>query len=136
MPGSQISPAQFEKMARYAFNKSQGTNARKSKISIMKAQHEFDIYQEGLVVGGISTSPWLNRTLKRTHNSGGQDRVTAELLWLYLCDSCKRKILILKEKDMADGIYRRFGGNRFFAPAVEIWLFDPTSNSLTHHSDL
>jgi len=136
MSNSRMSPVCFEKMARDAFNKSQGTEARKSVVSIGKVQHEFDLYQEGVVAGGISTSPWVNRTAKRTNNSGGQDRVAAELLWLHLCNSARRKILILKEKDMADGINHRFGGSGFFSPAVEVWLFDPTAGTITHHSDL
>jgi len=54
---SRMSPARFEEMARDAFSKSQGTKARKSVVSIGKTQHEFDLYQEGVVAGGISTSP-------------------------------------------------------------------------------
>jgi hypothetical protein len=136
MSNSRTTPADFEKMARNAFNKSQGTKAEKSVVSIGKAHHEFDLYQEGIIVGGISTSPWVNRTAKQTNNSGGQDRVSTELLWLHLYKYTGRKVLILREKDMADGIYSRFGGSGFFNPAVEIWLFDPITNTITHHSDL
>ena len=136
MYSSRMSPAWFEKMARDAFNKSQGTEAQKSVVSIGKVQHEFDLYQEAVVVGGISTSPWFNRTAKRTNNSGGQDRVAAELLWLHLCKSARRKVLILKEKDMADGINHRFGGSGFFSPTMEVWLFNPTDGTLIRHSDL
>jgi len=136
MSSSRMSPALFEKMARDAFNKSQNTKARKSVVSIGKVRHEFDLYQEGVVAGGVSTSPWVNRTAKRTNNSGGQDRVAAELLWLHLCNSVKRKVLILKEKDMADGINHRFGGSGFFSPAVEVWLFNPATDTITHQSDL
>lgn len=131
-----VSPASFEGMARNAFNDNQGTKAQKSVVTIGKKQHEFDLYQEGVVVGGISTSPWLNRTIKRTNNSGGQDRVAAELLWLHLCNSAKRKVLILKEKDMADGINNRFGNSGFFSPAVEVWLYDSATDTITHYLDL
>jgi len=126
----------FEEMARDAFDKSQVTNAQKFVVSLGKSRHEFDLYQEGVVAVGISTSPWVNRTAKRTNNSDGQDRVAAELLWLQLCNSAKRKVLILKEKDMANGINHRFGGSGFFSPAVEVWLFDPITDTITHHSDL
>lgn len=136
MSSNRVNPAWFEEMARGAFNKSQGTKARKSVVSIGRVQHEFDLYEEGTVAGGISTSSWLNRTAKRTNNSGGQDRVAAELLWLHLCNFAKRKVLILKEKDMADGINRRFGRSGFFSPNVEVWLFDPTADIIIHHSDL
>jgi len=128
--------AQFEETARRAFNESQGTKAGKCHVSIRRVKHEFDLYQEGVVAGGISTAPWVNRTAKRTNNSGGQDRVTAELLWLHLCDSARRKVLILKERDMADNISRKFGKCGFFSPPVEVWIFDPTANAITHHSDL
>lgn len=136
MVHSRMSPALFEERARDAFNKSQGTRARKSVVTIGRAQHEFDLYQEGIVAGGISTSPWVNRTARRTNNSGGQDRVAAELLWLHLCSSARRKVLILRERDMADGVNRRFGGSSFFSPAVEVWLYNPTIDTITHHSDL
>jgi len=130
------SPASFERKARNAFNRNQRTNAQKSIVTVGKKQHEFDLYQEGVIVGGISTSPWLNRTPKRTNNSGGQDRVAAELFWLHLCSSAKRKVLILKEEDMADGISNRFGGSGFFSPAVEVWLYDPTADTIAHYLDL
>lgn len=136
MSSNQATPARFEEMAREAFNKSQGTKTRKSVVSIGKVKHEFDLYQEGVVAGGISTAPWVNRTARRTNNSGGQDRVAAELLWLHLCKSTRRKVLILKERDMADGINRRFGSSEFFDPVVEVWLFDPAADAITHHSDL
>jgi hypothetical protein len=120
----------------YGDYKSQVTKARKRVVSIGKTQHEFDLYQEGAITGGISMSPWVNKTAKRTNNSGGQDRVAAELLWLHLYSSAKRKVLILKEKDMADGIYHRFGGNQFFIPPVEVWLFNTDVATITHHSNL
>ncbi|NWF77939.1 MAG: hypothetical protein HXY36_05040 [Chloroflexi bacterium] len=136
MPNRPMSPALFERKARDAFNRNEGTNAQKSNVTVGKKQHEFDLYEQGVVVGGISTSPWLNRTPKRTSNSGGQNRVAAELLWLHFCRSAKRKVLILKEKDMADGINNRFGGNGFFSPAIEVWLYDPTADTIAHYSDL
>ncbi len=136
MSDTRMDPALFERRARDAFNGSQGTNSQKSRVTIGKKQHEFDLYQEGVVVGGISTSPWRNRTPKRTNNSGGQDRVAAELFWLHLCSSARRKVLILKEKDMAGGINSRFGGSGFFSPTVEVWLYDPEADTITHYLDL
>jgi len=136
MASSSMTRAQFEETARKAFNESQGTKAEKRRVSIRRAKHEFDLYQEGVVAGGVSTAPWVNRTARRTNNSGGQDRVTAELLWLHLCDSAKRKVLILKERDMADKISHRFGECGFFSPPVEVWIFDPKANAITHHSNL
>ena len=131
-----MSPASFERKARNAFNKNQRTNAQKASVTIGKKQHEFDLYEEGVIVGGVSTSSWRNRTPKKTNNSGGQDRVAAELFWLQLCSSAKRKVLILKEKDMIDGINHKFGGSGFFRPAVEVWLYDPKTDTITHELDL
>lgn len=136
MSDTRVNPAFFERRARDAFNKSQGTNSQKSVVTVGKKQHEFDLYQEGVAVGGISTSPWRNRTPKHTNNSGGQDRVATELFWLHLCSSARRKILILKEKDMADGINGRFGGSAFFSPRVEVWLYDLEPDTITHYLDL
>jgi hypothetical protein len=131
-----VSPALFERKARDAFNRNEGINAQKSRVTIRKKQHEFDLYQEGVIVGGVSTSAWRNKTAKRTNNTAGQDRVAAELFWLHFCKSAKRKVLILKENDMADGINSRFGGNNFFSPVVEVWLYDPMADTITHYSDL
>lgn len=136
MSNRRISPALFEKMARNAFNENQHTNAQKCRVDIREKQHEFDFYQEDIVVGGISTSAWINRTAKHSNNTGGQDRVIAELFWLQLCTSAKRKVLILKEMDMAEGINKRFGGCNFFNPTVEVWLYDQATNAINHLMDL
>jgi hypothetical protein len=129
-----MNPKRFEKEARDAFNESQGSNARKSRVPVGNQRHEFDLYEPNVGVGGISTSPWLNRT--GTNNTGGQDRVTAELLWLNLCRSAEKKVLILKDKSMADNIYKRFGRSGFFDPVVEIWLYNPIDKAIEHYKDL
>jgi len=130
-----LSPAKFEQAARKAFNRNQGTDAQKSKASIGRTEHEFDLYDEvGSIAGGISTSPWRNKT--GTNNTGGQDRQIAELLWLSLCTSIKRKALILRDKKMAEEITQRFGGSSFFSPAIEIWLYDDTTDSIRHYRNL
>jgi hypothetical protein len=136
MQSHRTTPAEFEALARNAFNRSQGTSVRKSVVSIGRCRHEFDLYQEGVIAGGVSTSPWTNKIAKHTNNSGGQDRVAAELLWLHLCDSAKRRVLILKENDMVEGIDHRFGRSGFFDPPVEVWVFDAARDTLTHRLDL
>jgi len=130
-----LSTAKFEQAARKAFNKNQGTDAQKSIVWIGRTQHEFDLYdQVGSIAGGISTSPWQNKT--GTNNTGGQDRLAAELLWLSLCRSVKRKVLILRDEKMAGGISRRFGGNGFLNPPIEVWLYDDTADSINHYRNL
>lgn len=126
--------AYFEQASRQAFNKDQGTNARKAKVPLRGKQHEFDLYQPGVVAGGISTSPWRNKT--GTSNTGGQDRVAAELLWLHLCTSVKRKGVILRDEEMAKGTTQRFGGEGFFNPEIEVWLYDETANIIAHYANL
>jgi hypothetical protein len=127
-------PAAFEQASRRAFNKSQGTSTQKSIVSVAGKQHEFDLYEPGVIAGGINSSTWRTRTGK--NNTGGQDRVTAELLWLHLCTSVKRKVLILRDRDMAEGIKHRFGGVNFFSPPIEIWLYDTGADTITHYGDL
>ena len=49
--------------------------------------HEFDIYADGIVIGGVSTSPL--KTGGGTSNTGGCDRACSELLWLSLWPGLK-----------------------------------------------
>lgn len=57
MEKSLLNTAKFEQAARKAFNMNQGTAAQTSVVSIGRTQHEFDLYQDGIIAGGISTSP-------------------------------------------------------------------------------
>jgi len=43
-------------------------------------KHRFDLYAESTVIGGVTTSPLKNSS--GSSNTGGRDRVCAELLWL------------------------------------------------------
>ncbi len=129
-----LTPAGFEEASRKAFNKSQGTSAHKRSINIKGKWHEYDLYEPRIIAGGISTSPWRNKT--GTNNTGGQDRITAELLWLHFCKDVKGKVLILKDREMAKGIRDRFGGANFFNPPIEIWLYEQITDTITHYADL
>lgn len=129
-----LSAGQFELASRKAFNKSEGTNAQKSIVPVGRKQHEFDLYEPEVIAGGISTSPWRNKT--GTNNTGGQDRVAAELLWLHLCSHVKRKVVLLRDRAMAQGITDRFGGSSFFDPRIEIWVYDEMEDSIARYSDL
>ena len=76
-------PHKIEEIVRGSYNSKYSYNARKETLPIgdQDAKHEFDLYETGKVIGGISTSPW--KTSKNCYNNtGGQDRISAELLWL------------------------------------------------------
>jgi len=75
-----MTPHQIENLVRTEFNAENIRNAQKQTLSVGtgNAAHEFDLYETGKVIGGISTSPWFNRT--KGNNTGGQDRAATELL--------------------------------------------------------
>jgi len=100
----------IESEIRELFNQIEHLNARKEELSFngSKTNHEFDIYEKGKVIGGISTSPWKNRT--GTNNSGGQDRVATELLWLSLWQGQERRVMILSNNEMASRLLMRWEG--------------------------
>jgi len=95
------------------FNKREQVNACKAKLQIGRedAHHEFDLYEKGKVIGGISTSPWKCRT--GSANCGGQDRVSTELLWLTLWEGCERRVMVLSDREMAQKLFQRWRGCPF-----------------------
>ncbi len=108
-----MTPLQIESLVRAEFNKMNNTNAQKSKLSFgnSNASHEFDVYEKSRVIGGISTSPWLNKS--GSNNTGGQDRAATELLWLSLWKGREKRVLILTDEEMADRVFKRFSGASF-----------------------
>ena len=101
---------QKEKLVRACYNKSNHVSTKKEKLSVgdSGASHEFDLYQKGKVIGGVSTSPWLNKS--GSNNTGGQDRAAAELLWLTLWSGKEKRVHILTNKEMVEKLYNRFKG--------------------------
>jgi hypothetical protein len=99
-----------EQIARKSFNITNSCNAEKEKLVVgcQSANHEFDLYEKGKVIGGISTSPLKNKS--GTNNTGGQDRAAAELLWLSLWNGKEQRVLILTNKEMAKKTYKKFQG--------------------------
>jgi len=108
-----MTPQQIESMVRNEYNKSNNTNAQKTTLSIGhgNALHEFDIYEQNIVIGGISTSPWFNKT--GSNNTGGQDRASTELLWLTLWQGSERRFHILTDEEMARRLFKKFSGAPF-----------------------
>ena len=96
------------------FNLNYRTNAQKAVLAVGgNAYHEFDLYEHDRVIGGITTSPWKNRTKSRSSNTGGQDRASTELLWLSLWTGNESRIMILTDKEMADKLFKRWHGCMF-----------------------
>ena len=122
----------IEVQVRQLFNQHFSRNANKQILSIgnNNAQHEFDIYEAGRIIGGISTSPWFNKTEKHSSNTGGQDRVTAELLWLTLWQGNEKRVIILTDQEMAKRIHQRFSGCPF-THTIEIFYCDLENQSFT-----
>ena len=128
-------PRAFEKIARDSYNSKHSCNARKETLPIgaQGAKHEFDLYEEGKVIGGISTSPW--KTSNNNNNTAGQDRVSTELLWLTLWSGNEKRVLILKDLEMSEKIHKKFRGIPF-AKKVHIFHFDLESNAFKEIGEL
>jgi hypothetical protein len=111
---------------RNMLNKISEINSRKCRLplGLNGASHEFDIFEEKKIIGGISTSPWRNKT--STINTGGQDRVSTEILWLSLWEGPEKRIIILTDCEMAERIYKKFRGCLFKHP-IEIFHFNTTN---------
>lgn len=114
---------QIERAVVAKFNSQYGTDARKQtpQVGNANAKHEFDLYEPGKVIGGVTTSPWTNKT--GSTNTGGQDRAAAELLWLSLWGGEERRILIVTDPEMARRLLERFGGCPFPKP-IEILQYN------------
>ncbi|WP_444893319.1 hypothetical protein ACJJIW_20830 [Microbulbifer sp. JMSA004] len=131
-----MSPLEVEKKVRDKLNKLIGTTAKKEILSLSEGgpSHEFDIFEEGKIIGGVSTSPWFNNPNakgKQTGNTSGQDRAATEILWLTLWQGPERRLHILTDKEMADRIFKKFNG-AVFPNNVEIQHFDLGSGSFNH----
>lgn len=95
------------------FNSKKGTNAKKVILQLGNdgASHEFDLYESDKVIGGVTTSPWKNKT--GSSNSAGQDRASTELLWLTLWNGNEWRVMILTDQEMAEKLYKRWKGCPF-----------------------
>lgn len=88
--------------------------------------HEFDLFEKKVVVGGISTAPWCNKSFngkRGTPNTSGRDRAATELLWLSLWQGPERRLHILTDSEMAEKLFKKFNGANFNCK-LEIHHFD------------
>lgn len=128
-------PHEKERRVRDSYNSKHSCNAIKkiAPIGDQGAKHEFDLYEEGKVIGGISTSAW--KTSKSNNNTGGQDRVSTELLWLTLWPGNEKRVLILTDLEMSEKIHKKFLGTPF-AKKVYIFHFDLNKRSFKFKGEL
>ncbi|MDD2366981.1 MAG: hypothetical protein PHN84_12535 [Desulfuromonadaceae bacterium] len=124
-----MKPLEVEKFVRDAFNRMQQANTNKKKLPIHSGLiHEFDLYEEGKYVGGITTSPWNNNS--GTTNTGGRDRVKAEILYLSMFNGNENRVIILTDRKMADEIHIRFK-HADFKHKITVLCFELNNNKFT-----
>ncbi len=131
-----MTPLQIEQKVREAFNDLGGTKAKKTTLRFGKTSpsHEFDLYENKKIIGGISTSPWFNKpkgSKRPTGNTSGQDRASTELLWLSLWQGSERRVHILTDKEMAERLFKKFSG-ACFSRSIEIHHYDVDKNTFRH----
>ena len=111
----------IQKAACKAFNRSNQTNACVQEVRVGTTDHSYDLYEKGKVAGGVTTGTW--KTSKGRNNTGAQDHAISELLWLELIQTVKRRVLILTDLQMVEGLLNRFQNAGFTKP-IEIWHFN------------
>ncbi len=105
---------QAERDVRHLFNEQfqVKTEEKETKLTVgQSATHKFDLFTRGKFIGGITTSPWKNKT--GSNNTGGQDRASTELLWLTLWEGKEHRVMVLTDNEMANKLCRRWRGCSF-----------------------
>ena len=120
----------IEASARQVINGLFMANASNQRVIFSEGgpSHEFDIFQEGVIVGGVSTSPL--KVGKGSPNTGGKDRAASELLWLTLWPGKEKRLHVLTDKNLADWLYRTYKGADFRYP-ISVYHYDRISQILT-----
>jgi hypothetical protein len=110
-----MSYLEVESQVRDWFNTAFGFHAIKVHLAIGNPDrtHEFDLFESNRIIGGISTSPWTNRTKEETNNTGGRDRAAAELLWLSVWVGNEKRCHVLTDREMAIRTFERFQYGNF-----------------------
>lgn len=90
-------------------------------------EHEFDIYAEGVVIGGVSTGTFF--TAQGNANTACRDRACAELLWLMLWRGPEKRKYVATDRLMAEWLIRRFARTRFYQ-TIEILHYDSEQDKL------
>jgi len=102
-----------EAIVRDAINERFKSNSINSRQPVAENGHihEFDIYESGLIIGGVSTGTKV--TSGGSSNTGSKDRAAAELLWLSLWQGHEKRVHVLTSKDLAEWLFNRFNGATF-----------------------
>ena len=124
---------EVQRQAVDTFNRKNSLNATEQEVKVGSATHRFDLFQKGEVAGGVTTGTW--KTSNGNNNTGAQDHAIAELLWLDLVKTVKRKVLILTDQEMVRGLLNRFQNAGFRKP-IEIWHFDLRAHKISPRGSL
>ena len=89
--------------------------------------HEFDVYAENAVIGGVSTGTL--KTSGQNRNTGSCDRACCELLWLSLWSGCETRVHVLTDKTLAQWLLNHFEGV-VFPYAITIYHYECGSDAL------
>jgi len=120
----------IEASARKAVNRLLKSNALNQRVTFSRdgPSHEFDIFEKGVIIGGVSTS--TTKVGKGTDNTGGKDRAASELLWLTLWPGEEKRLHVMTDKSLADWLYQKYKGADFRYP-ISIYHYDQISQILT-----
>lgn len=122
---------EIEQKVRDALGKGLDCKIAKERLQLSnQSVHEFDIFAAGKIIGGVSTSPYRNKTTKKTINTGGGDRACAELLWLTLWPGDEERTHVLTDRPMAEWLTKRFRGVQILHP-ITIRHFEVETGTLT-----
>jgi hypothetical protein len=126
---------QVEADARAAINSLYGANARNETLdcSLGGPQHEFDIYDSNVIIGGVSTSKYIvgNGSI----NTGGKDRAASELLWLSLWQGSEQRMHVLTCEKMASWLYKKYSGGKF-PFSIKIYHYNILTKTVTEIGQL
>ena len=90
--------------------------------------HEFDVYAEGVIIGGVTTSPLT--TGGGSRNTGGCDRACSELLWLTLWPGNEQRVHVLTDRPLAEWLVKRYRGVSFPHP-ITIYHYDCSRDAVS-----
>jgi hypothetical protein len=123
--------ADLEPLARAAFDQAFGTRSVRQRLAVGRrgAEHEFALHAPGAVIGAIITERWAGAADPRSGTTSGQDRASAELLWLCLWEGRERRVLIATDLELAQRLVARYAGC-FLPTQVEVHHCDIASGSL------
>lgn len=124
-------PPDLEPAVRAAFDQAFGTRSVRQRLGVGRrgAEHEFALHASGEVIGAIVTARWTGTVDPRSGTTPGQDRASAELLWLCLWEGRERRVLIATDLELAQHLVARYAGC-YLPTQVEVHHCDIASGSL------